>query len=338
MRSFLFVLWWNISLDWFSLPPHPTTSRRMSFASYAVKDTRPCIALVTGARSGIGKALANKIAEFPFITTVVAVSRSIKASDEVVASSAKVIPLAADVGTKEGRQLVVDRVRTLCHDNQHQQQQLRYLIHCAGTIDPIKPALDVSPEEMRHAMTVNCEAPYFLSTALYPYMVPFETEGDGQVSGRILHVSSGAAHGAPPVGWSVYGITKAAFFQSFKVLEREFRHLGGKVLVGSFKPGVVDTSMQATIRDAPADSMPIVGNFQGMKDRMEVKPVAKARPPPKGALDSPDNVAMFAEWLLLGTTDEEFCNKDDANEYDIRDASLYSRWIPEENLPKEEEK
>jgi NAD(P)-dependent dehydrogenase (short-subunit alcohol dehydrogenase family) len=43
------------------------------------------------------------------------------------------------------------------------------------------------------------------------------------VAGRVLHVSSGAAHGAPPLGWSVYGITKAAFFQSYPVLEQEFQ-------------------------------------------------------------------------------------------------------------------
>ena len=48
--------------------------------------------------------------------------------------------------------------------------------------------------------------------------------------------------------------------------------------------------------------------------------------------DTPDNVAFFAEYLLLGTTDEEFVNVDDPNEYDIRNAELFPRWIPEENL------
>mgnify|MGYP003497581644 FL=1 len=79
-------------------------------------------------------------------------------------------------------------------------------------------------------MTLNCEAPFFLMTALYPFMAPVDDKG---VAGSVLHVSSGEAHGAPPVGWSVYGISKAAFFQSYKVLEREYRHLGGKAVVGS---------------------------------------------------------------------------------------------------------
>jgi hypothetical protein len=93
--------------------------------------------------------------------------------------------------------------------------------------------------------------------------------------------------------------------------------------------------MQGVIREAPKEAMPMIENFQNMKDNVKETTVSKARPPPKGALDSPDNVAFFVEWLLLGTTDDEFSNRDDDNEYDIRNASLFPRWIPEENLPKD---
>lgn len=274
-------------------------------------------------------AVASRIASFPFIDRVLTVSRSIKDSD-VSGISPKIQALPADVGTEEGRQKIVDHVKQLCGDN---EKQLRFLIHSAGTIDPIKNILEVKPEEFRHAMNVNVESPFFLTTALYPYMNPLEG-GDG-VPGRVLHVSSGAAHGAPPSGWGCYGISKAAFFQSYKVLSREFREtLGGKVVVGSFKPGIVDTSMQGTIRDSSVEDMPIVENFKKMKDKASTNggAVANARPPPAGALDSPDNVAHFAEWLLLGTTDDEFANKDDPNEYDIRNKELFPRWIAAEDM------
>ena len=111
------------------------------------------------------------------------------------------------------------------------------------------------------------------------------------------------------------------------------------MLVGSFKPGVVDTSLQGTIRESAESSMPIVQNFRTMKakadeqnDRGSPTSVG-ARPPPKGALDTPENVACFAEYLLVGTTNEEFTNAKDDNEHDIRDATKFERWVDPSNLP-----
>jgi len=279
------------------------------------------MALVTGGKSGIGKALAMKMASWPFVHTVLAVSRSIKPED--VAENDKVQALAADVTTAEGRAKIVAEVDR--RSKEANGMQLRFLIHSAGLIDPIKPILEVTPDEMRYAMNLNCESPLFLTTALYQYM---GKQGDDGVAGRVLHVSTGACHGAPPVGWACYGITKAAFFQSYKVLEREFREAGGKVVVSSFKPGVVDTEMQGTIRSSDTSSMPAVQNFKNMKDNAFTGGADKPHPPPKGGLDTPDNVAFFAEWLLLRTSDIEFGNKDDPKEYDIRDESLYPKWIP----------
>lgn len=306
---------------------HRTASfATMSFARYATQDTRPAIALVTGGRSGIGKAIANKIASFPFIEKVLLVSRSIQATD--AAENPKFVAVAADIGSEEGRQTIVQQVETF---SASKSKPLRFLVHSAGIIDPIKSILDVTQAEFSKALLVNVQGPILLSTALYPYL------SDTTTAGRILHVSSGAAHGPPPVGWSVYGISKAAFYQSFKTLDKEFVHLGGTVRVGSFKPGVVDTAMQGTIREAPKDSMPVVDNFKNMKAKMTAPTgeQLKARPPPAGALDSPENVAFFAEWLLLGTTDDEFANRDDPNEYDVRKKELYPKWIEAENLPKE---
>jgi hypothetical protein len=51
-----------------------------------------------------------------------------------------------------------------------------------------------------------------------------------------------------------------SFVFIFKVLEREFRDRGGKVVVKSFKPGIVDTLMQN-------EAMPIVGAFRAMKQK-----------------------------------------------------------------------
>jgi len=279
-----------------------------------------CLGLITGGKTGIGKALALKMASWPCVHTVLAVSRSIKPED--VAESSKVVAMPADVTSAEGRAKIVAEVER--RSKEGGGLQLRFLVHAAGLIDPIKSILEVTPEELRYAMSLNCESPLFLTTALYKLM---EKQGDDGVAGRVLHVSTGACHGAPPVGWACYGITKAAFFQSYKVLEREFRELGSKVVVSSFKPGVVDTEMQGTIRSSDSSSMPMVQNFKNMKENAFAGESTKPHPPPKGGLDTPQNVAFFTEWLLLRTTDLEFGNKDDPNEYDIRNEELYPKWI-----------
>ena len=297
----------------------------MSFCRYSIQDSRPSLALVTGGRSGIGKAIASKIASFPFIDHVLLASRSITPED--AREHSKFVAVAADISTEEGRKTVIRHVEKFSGGKS--KPLLRYLVHSAGTIDPIKSILDVTHDELSHAMRVNVEGPVLLSTALYPFL------SDATTAGRILHVSSGAAHGPPPIGWSVYGITKAAFFQTFKTMDAEFVHLGGTVRVGSFKPGVVDTAMQGVIRDSPKDTMPMVDKFRNLKDQtIDPKAMipAAARPPPSGALDSPENVAFFAEWLLLGTTDDEFANVGDPNEYDIRNSALFEKWIASENL------
>jgi NAD(P)-dependent dehydrogenase (short-subunit alcohol dehydrogenase family) len=161
-------------------------------------------------------------------------------------------------------------------------------------------------------------------------MAPLDAAG---VASPVLHVSTGSAHGTPLGGWSAYSISKAAFFQSFKVLEREFRDRGGKVVVASFKPGIVDAPMQNVVRDASMEAMPIVGAFRAMQQtsisqREQSTKMSRAKPPPQGdALDSVDNVARFAEYLLLGTTDKEFGDEDDPDEYDNRDKDVFPRWI-----------
>lgn len=294
----------------------------MSFTRYAIRDSRPAIAVVTGGRSGIGKSIAAKIADLPFIEHVLVISRSIGPED--VKQNKKFVAVAADIGTEEGRKTIVEQVELLSNSK---TKPLRFLVHSAGTIDPIKPILEVSQPELSKAIRVNLEGPLLLSTLLYPFL------SDSATAGRILHVSSGAAHGPPPIGWAVYGITKAAFFQSFKSLDKEFLHLGGTVRVGSFKPGVVDTAMQGVIRSAPSDSMPLVDRFQNLKENTTENALEMARPPPSGTLDNPDNVAFFAEWLLLGTTDDEFANADDINEYDIRNKDLFPKWISHEDVP-----
>uniref|UniRef100_A0A7S1GJX9 Ketoreductase (KR) domain-containing protein n=1 Tax=Cyclophora tenuis TaxID=216820 RepID=A0A7S1GJX9_CYCTE len=104
----------------------------VSSAAYAIamkESHRPAIAVVTGGKSGIGKAIAAKIATFPFIDTVVAVSRSIQPSDvaDINNNNSKVEALAADVTTPEGRDAIVQHIAQLCGTEKEEEEKKKRL-------------------------------------------------------------------------------------------------------------------------------------------------------------------------------------------------------------------
>eukprot|EP00756_Hemistasia_phaeocysticola_P059909 Hpha_TRINITY_DN3695_c0_g1::TRINITY_DN3695_c0_g1_i2::g.1134::m.1134 len=146
-------------------------------------------------------------------------------------------------------------------------------------------------------MSINVDAPLFLTQALLPQL-----EAGG--GGRVLHVSSGAAQNAYP-GWGAYCTSKAALNMMYRMLAKELSPRG--VHVGSARPGVVATPMQEVVRSASAEAFPALPMFIEMHE--------------KGQLLPPEDVGMFLEWLLVGTTPEEF----QADEWDIRGVDR-SRW------------
>jgi hypothetical protein len=221
----------------------------------------------------------------------------------------------------EGRQVVVEHVKLLCNIFPR-RRQLRFLIHCASPIGPTKSTFSIHPDELRVAMSKHCETPIFLSLALYPYLEPDDEVG---IAGRVLHVSSG--HENNGCGISVGSIASAAFFQAYQAMDREFRVAkGGKVIVGSFKTGVANLPRQRG--NGLEDAMLMVDVVNSINEKADVDgdpaSLVPGRPTLAGVFDTPENAANFAEYLLLGTTDNEFSNNGIANEYGINKTNAAS--------------
>jgi NAD(P)-dependent dehydrogenase (short-subunit alcohol dehydrogenase family) len=219
----------------------------------------------------------------------------------------KVTSVVADVGTAAGREAVVAAASGI--------GKVDYLVQNAGTVEPIAKLADIDEAAWMQAFAVNVHAPVFLLKSLHKHLV---------VPGaRVLHIGSGAATSAIG-GWTAYCATKAAFKSIWKSLSIELKPQG--VLVGSVRPGIVNTPMQAVIRAAPADAMPDVETFRGFYSKAGAA-IASATPvvgkaPPAGALDTAENCAAFLQFLLQTTADDEFV----ADEWDIREPSHHARW------------
>lgn len=179
----------------------------------------------------------------------------------------------------------------------------------------VQPAEHATPDVWRATMATNVDAPLFLTNALLPQL-------RAKPQARILHISSGAAHYAF-AGWTSYCVSKSAFFMLYQCMRDELGAADVPVLVGSVKPGVVDTPMQAVVRGS---DFPGRERFAEMHAKGVERAAAYAEgphTPPSDALDTCDNVATFLTWLLRDTSDAEFVEK----EWDIREPEHHDRWI-----------
>lgn len=245
---------------------------------------------------------------------VIVVGRRLQPLLDTAAKQSGIKAVSADIVTAAGRASVVDAVAA-------SGLPLSYLIQNAGALGPITPLANISESDWRSVMDINVNAPLFLLQDLL-------SSGHLKSGSRVLHVSSGAAHSAIS-GWGAYCVSKSAFAMMYKCLAEELKPAG--VAVGSLRPGIVDTDMQAHIRTGDEAAFPNKQRFVQLHEARtkalesaagSAAVATTAAPPPTDALDSPHNVGIFVRWLLTQTTPDELR----AAEWDIRDASHHGKW------------
>jgi NAD(P)-dependent dehydrogenase (short-subunit alcohol dehydrogenase family) len=114
------------------------------------------------------------------------------------------------------------------------------LVNNAATVEPLGPTAGLGIADIRRAFDVNVIAVIVLSGALLPAMAEAGW-------GRIVNISSGIV-GRPGnmIGGTTYTATKAALEAHAINLAAELAGTG--VTVNAYRPGSVDTAMQAWIR------------------------------------------------------------------------------------------
>ncbi|MFD5336964.1 SDR family NAD(P)-dependent oxidoreductase [Streptomyces hawaiiensis] len=180
-------------------------------------------ALVTGATSGIGRAIAVKLAEAG--ATVYVTGRRAELGKETV----ELIEQAGGTGHFVVADVAnIDDVRKLAEE----VGQVDILVNNAG-IFPFSSTPEQSLDSYEQVFDINVRASYFLTAALAPAMVT-------KKKGAIVNVSSVAAQIGTPVG-SVYNASKAAMDALTRSWAVEFGAAG--VRVNSVAPGPIRTDM-----------------------------------------------------------------------------------------------
>jgi NAD(P)-dependent dehydrogenase (short-subunit alcohol dehydrogenase family) len=184
--------------------------------------------VVTGASSGIGRAIASAAAGHG--TEVFAIGRHPERLAAVAATSPAIHPVAADVTTTAGRRAIATAV-------EHRGGRLDGVVHCAGMLGVPGVGLATYPEtEWRAVFEVNVNAMHLLHRELAPAL----DAGEAPV---VIAVGSTVGR-APRPGWGAYAVSKYALEGWVALLAMEWT--GGRVY--SVNPGGTRTPMRAEAR------------------------------------------------------------------------------------------
>jgi 3-oxoacyl-[acyl-carrier protein] reductase len=184
------------------------------------------VAIVTGASNGIGRAIAERLADNGAIV-VVNYSKSADKAQQVVAGiqgkGGKALAVQADMSqVVDARRLVVDTVK--------QFNRLDILVNNAGKFMP-KPLDETTEEDFNGVIALNAKGPYFAMQ---------EAARALKDGGRIVNISTGGTHLHFP-GATAYLGSKAALEQYTKGLAQELAPKG--ITVNTVSPGFTETGM-----------------------------------------------------------------------------------------------
>ena len=186
------------------------------------------VAIVTGAGSGIGRAIAVRLAEDGF--RVVVLDLDPEAADSVAGEltgrgfEAEALG-GVDVSDRAQVDAAVERVRT-------EVGPPLVLVNNAG-IPGFKDFLKITDEKWERIMAVNLNGPFYFCQAVVPGMIAAGW-------GRIVNISSSSAQSGQP--YMVHYVTSKAGLIGFtKALALELGPKG--ITVNTIPPGFIDTPM-----------------------------------------------------------------------------------------------
>jgi NAD(P)-dependent dehydrogenase (short-subunit alcohol dehydrogenase family) len=186
--------------------------------------------IVTGASRGLGAAIARVSARAG--ARVVLSARSADALKEevaqITAAGGQALAVPGDVSQEADCHAIIRQA--LEHFG-----QIHALVNNGGIVEPIAPLAEADPQEWQRSWAVNVLGPVMLTRMALPQL--------RLQQGRVINISSGVATNVVG-GWGAYSTAKAALNHFTAILAGEEPELTALAV----RPGLVDTAMQAIIR------------------------------------------------------------------------------------------
>jgi NAD(P)-dependent dehydrogenase (short-subunit alcohol dehydrogenase family) len=196
------------------------------------------VAVITGSSRGIGKAIAERMAQHGAKVTIS--SRKAGPCEEVAAEingkygEGTAIAVPANISSKEDLQRLVDETRKAFGKVD--------IVVCNAASNPYYgPLAGIADDQFRKILDNNIISNHWLISMVIPEMIE-------RKDGAVIIVSSiGGLRGSPVIG--AYNISKAADFQLARNLAHEYGKHG--IRVNCIAPGLIKTDFAKALWDNP---------------------------------------------------------------------------------------
>ena len=210
----------------------------MTAAQGTLFDLTGKVAIITGSSRGIGKAIAERMAQHGAKVTIS--SRKAGPCEEVAAEinaaygAGSAIAVSANISSKEDLQRLVDETKKAFGKVD--------IVVCNAASNPYYgPLAGIADDQFRKILDNNIISNHWLIGMCVPEMIE-------RKDGAIIIVSSiGGLRGSPVIG--AYNISKAADFQLARNLAHEYGKDG--IRVNCIAPGLIKTDFAKALWDNP---------------------------------------------------------------------------------------
>jgi NAD(P)-dependent dehydrogenase (short-subunit alcohol dehydrogenase family) len=223
--------------------------------------------IVTGAGSGIGRAIALQLAREGADVAAVDLNPETAAATAaaIEALGRRALPIATNVAERAAVQAMAERVRAAWG-------RIDALVACAG-ISVRYSILQLDEATWDRVVDVHLKGTFLCCQAVLPSMI-------AQRHGRIVTTVSGQAL-TGPVNSAAYSAAKGGIISFTKVLAKEVEPYG--ITANAFGPGATDTPM-----------------MRGGRSAEQIADIERRAP--FGRLPTPEQVAEMAVWFVRPET------------------------------------